>query len=101
MGDGSERITAIEIYGQTYHVKGIASREHVARLAHYLDGKMREVSDHTPTVDTLKVAILAALNIADQYLSSRQRLQELEQILVEKSEKLSSNIDAAIGRKST
>ena len=101
MGDGSERITAIEIYGQTYHVKGVASPEHVARLAHYLDGKMREVSDHTPTVDTLKVAILAALNIADQYLSSRQRLQELEQILAEKSEKLSSNIDAAIGRKST
>jgi len=101
MADGSERIIAVEIYGQTYHVRGSASPDHVARLAHFVDGKMHEVSDHTPTVDTLRVAILAALNIADQYLSSRQRLNDLEQTLAERTEKLSSHIDAAIGRKST
>jgi cell division protein ZapA len=100
MGEGVERVTVVEIFGQTYHVRGVTSPEHVAHLAGFVDQKMREVSDHTPTVDTLKVAILAALNIADQYLSARQKLQNLEQMVAERSRRLSTTIDAALGQKS-
>ena len=63
--DGS---TAVTIYGRTYHLQGGGDGEHLQELASLVDGKMREVAELTGTADTLKVAILASLNIADDYL---------------------------------
>jgi cell division protein ZapA len=60
----------VTIYGRTYHLRGDSDPEYLQELADLVDGKMREVSDATETADTLKVAILAALNIADDYLEA-------------------------------
>ena len=51
----------VHIYGQTFSLQGELDEAYVRTLAAYLDAKMRAVSDLTPTVDTQKVAILAAL----------------------------------------
>ena len=61
----SERVK-IEIYGQTYHIAGDLKPEYVEQLAEYVDGKMREVARSTGTVDSVRVAVLAALAIADE-----------------------------------
>lgn len=63
-------ITTVTIYGRTYNLRGDGDPAYLARLAHLVDQKMREVADSTGTADTMKVAILAALNLADEYQRS-------------------------------
>ena len=62
--------TPVSIYGRTYQLRGDEDDEYLAELASLVDGRMRDVADATGTADTLKVAILAALNIADEYLQA-------------------------------
>lgn len=57
----------VEIYDQEYHMRGELDAEYIQRLAQFLDGKMRSIAERTRTVDSLRVAVLAALNIADEY----------------------------------
>ncbi len=66
----------VEIYDQIYQLRG-TDPEHIQRLAGVVDKKMRAVSAHGATVDSLRVAVLAALNIADELLSLRARFDTL------------------------
>ena len=63
----NEHGVRVEIYGQRYTVRGDADRAYVEALASYVDEKMRAVARDTATVDSVKLAVLAALNIADEY----------------------------------
>ena len=67
---------SVEIYDQTYHLRGV-DPEHITALAQIVDGKMRAVSAHGATVDSLRVAVLAALNIADELTELRARHNDL------------------------
>jgi cell division protein ZapA len=80
-GDGSEarmvppsdgEPTAVTIYGRTYHLRGAADPDYLAELALEVDRRMRDVAEATGTADTTKVAILAALNIADDCFRTRR-----------------------------
>ena len=66
----------VEIYDQTYHLRGV-DPAYIEQLAAMVDEKMRAVSAHGGTVDSLRVAVLAALNIADELSTLRQRYDEL------------------------
>jgi cell division protein ZapA len=55
----------VSIYDQTYHLRG-DDPDHIRELAEMVDGKMRAVAAHGRTVDSLRVAVLAALNLADE-----------------------------------
>lgn len=57
--------TTVNIYDQAYHLMGQDS-EHIKRLADLVDAKMRAVAQQGRTVDSLRVAVLAALNLADE-----------------------------------
>ncbi|HLY43117.1 MAG TPA: cell division protein ZapA [Terracidiphilus sp.] len=61
--------TTVSIYGQTYNLSG-QDPAHVRQLAEYVDAKMRAVSAQGRTVDSLRVAVLAALNLADELSQS-------------------------------
>ena len=63
---------AVEIFDQTYHLRG-TDPAYIEQLAHTVDSKMRAVSAHGNTVDSLRVAVLAALNIADELETLRAR----------------------------
>ena len=65
----------VEIYNQTYNIRSDGDSEYVTSLAEFVDQRMREISSGTLTVDSLKVAILAALHIADE-LHRLKRLHE-------------------------
>lgn len=68
-------VIQVEIFGQTYSVRAAGDAGYIKDLATYVDRKMREVADHAPTVDTTKIAILSALNIADEFYQDKQRTQ--------------------------
>ena len=67
---------AVDIYDQVYHLRGI-DPAYIEQLAEIVDSKMRAVSARGGTVDSLRVAVLAALNIADELESLRQRHDQL------------------------
>ena len=70
---------AVDIYDQVYHLRG-TDPGYIERLAAIVDAKMRAVSAHGGTVDSLRVAVLAALNIADELCTARQRHDQLAQL---------------------
>jgi cell division protein ZapA len=66
---GTDGSTAVTIYGRTYRLRGGGSDQaHLSELAALVDMKMREIEQATGTADTLKIAILASLNLADDLL---------------------------------
>lgn len=67
-----ENAITVDIYDQTYRLNG-NDREYVERLASTVDAKMRAVAAHGRTVDSLRVAVLAALNLADELAQLEQR----------------------------
>jgi cell division protein ZapA len=67
---------SVEIYDQVYVLRG-TDPAHIQRLAELVDGKMRAVAAHGTTVDSLRVAVLAALNIGDELLALRARYDAL------------------------
>jgi cell division protein ZapA len=67
-----ENAITVDIYDQTYRLNG-NDREYVERLASTVDAKMRTVAAHGRTVDSLRVAVLAALNLADELAQLEQR----------------------------
>ena len=64
-----------EIFGQTYTISGELDEDYVLKLARFVDEKMRAVANATATVDTQKVAVLAALAIADELHSAQRDLR--------------------------
>ena len=64
--DPSNNAVRVEIFDQAYNLRG-SDPEYILKLAEYVDGKMRAVAEQTHTVDTARLAVLAALNIADEY----------------------------------
>ncbi len=88
----------IEIYDQVYNVNSGQSDEYLRELAAYVDAKMREVADATHIADSLKVAVLAALNIADEMFTLRQRQKEIEGPLRKRVEKCVGMVERALER---
>jgi cell division protein ZapA len=67
---------SVDIYDQIYHLRG-TDPAHIERLAALVDEKMRAVAAYGSTVDSLRVAVLAALNIADELIALRSRYDAL------------------------
>jgi cell division protein ZapA len=75
-GASSPEAVSVEIYDQIYNLRG-TDAEYIQQLAVLVDAKMRAVAAHGGTADSLRVAVLAALNIADELLSLRARYNAL------------------------
>lgn len=88
----------IEIYDQSYNVSADHDEAYLQELAAYVDGKMRSIAEATRTVDSLKVAVLAALNMADEMFTLRQRQQEIQGPLRKRVEKCVAMVEKALER---
>lgn len=58
--------TTVEIFGRRYELRATGSGERVSELAKFVDQRMRQLAEVSPHVDTAKLAVLTALNIADE-----------------------------------
>jgi cell division protein ZapA len=88
-----ERLVEVNIFGHDYTVKTDADTEHIQKIASYVDEKMGEIVRNTKTVSTLNVAILAALNIADEFFKEMQKRGELIEEVEHRSEEIVKAID--------
>lgn len=86
----------VEIFGSVYHVRGEQDSEYLRKLADVVDGKMREISHHLPVVDSGKIAILAALNLADELLQCNNQQQGERVAMMEKVEELTGVLTEAL-----
>jgi cell division protein ZapA len=73
--DAQNSSVRVEIFDQAYNLRG-SDPEYILKLAQYVDSKMRAVAEATNTIDTVRLAVLAALNIADEYHLLLKRKQE-------------------------
>ena len=88
--------TAVTILGRTYHLRGNGDPDYLHELASVVDARMRTIAEATGTADTLKVAILAALNLADDYLQSGRRSDRSVQDAGSRLEHLVTVLDEAL-----
>ena len=79
----TDRVVEIEIYGQRYkiRIKGDEDERYIGQLTAYVDQKMHEIAVKSRSSDMLKVAVLAALNIADDYFLSQREMGQLGEVI--------------------
>ncbi|WP_353892650.1 cell division protein ZapA [Proteinivorax hydrogeniformans] len=73
--------TVVKIYGEDYIIKGSNPPEHVAKLAHMVDKQMCLIKEKNPKLSSSKVAIMAAMHIADKYIALEKEQQELLEMI--------------------
>ncbi len=97
--DGVAQSIRVEIYNQTYNIRSDGDNEYIMRLAEYVDSKMREISSGTLTVDSLKVGILAALHIADEYHQLKNLQEQTDAQLASRSAECAEMLDRVLKHK--
>ena len=97
-GDTVENSVRVEIYDQVYHLRGESQEDQAQELARYVDERMRTVADVTGAVDSLRIAVLAALHLADEVFRLRARQQELEGQIRERAERCLDLVDRTLER---
>jgi cell division protein ZapA len=83
----------VEIYNQTYNIRSDGDTEYIIQLAEFVDSRMREISSGTLTVDSLKVAILAALHIADELHRLKNMHEQADAQLAARSAECAEMLD--------
>jgi cell division protein ZapA len=87
----------VEIFGQTYALNAGADPTYVQQLAAHVDAQMREVSKTAGAVDSVRVAVLAALNIADECFRLRRQVREADEKAAKRAEGLVRELTAVLG----
>ena len=83
----------VVIYNQTYSLKSNHDEEYIQQLATHVNKRMNEIASATMTVDSLRVAILAALQIADELYQARREMRETEEDIAERSSRYADLLD--------
>ena len=91
----------VEIYNQTYNIRSDGDSEYISQLAEFVDNRMREISSGTLTVDSLKVAILAALHIADELHRLKRLHEQADSQLASRSAECAEMLDRLLKVRST
>ncbi len=86
----------VDIYDQSYNLRG-TDPEYINKLAEFVDLKMRTVAEQTQTVDSLRLAVLAALNIADEYHLLKRKYDSIAQDYRLNADRLAGALDEVLG----
>ena len=95
--DHPTRVVTVEIHGQAYPIRSGLDPAYVAELAAFVDEKIRAASRETPAGDTLKLAVLAALNIADECFRIRDEERQRHDSIADRAGELERMLDLALG----
>ena len=87
----------VEIFGQEYKIKGVGDPHYIHRIAGYVDQKMREIAHSSGIMSQSRIAILAALNIADELHQERDERDTAQEELGRRAAALGELIEGKIG----
>jgi cell division protein ZapA len=90
------RVTSVEIHGQRYPIRSALEPEYVARLATFVDEKIRAAAEAAPNGDSLRLAVIAALNIADELFRCRDATNAKDGRLAERAGELERLLDRVL-----
>lgn len=93
----SPNLVHVEIFGQTYAIRAGADPAYVEQLGRYVDEQMQQVSRTSGAVDSVRIAVLAALNIADEYFRLKSGGASGESELNQRARRLADALDQALG----
>jgi cell division protein ZapA len=93
--DAANSSVRVEIFDQVYNLRG-TDPDYIIKLAEYVDGKMRAVSEQTATVDSVRLAVLAALNIADEYHILKRKTETTPPEVKQRRSKLENALDEVL-----
>jgi len=93
--DAQHTSVRVEIFDQAYNLRG-SDPDYIIKLAEFVDGKMRAVADATSTVDSLRLAVLAALNIADEYHMAKRQLDSGSSDYLKRAHRLADILDEVL-----
>ncbi len=96
MAESSGRVVPVDIDGHRYPIRTSLDETYVLQLAAYVEGKIRAAADSTPGGDSLRVAVLAALNIADELFRCRDTTRARNGALAERTEELERLLDRVL-----
>ncbi len=86
----------VQIYDQTYNVAGDLDPAYVEDLAQHVDARMRQIARATGTVDSVKVAVLAALAITDELYSLRESRDDARRVLRNEAQRCLKLVERAL-----
>ncbi len=87
----------VEIFGQDYKIKGVGDPEYIHMIAGYIDRKMREIAHSSGIMSQSRIAILAALNIADELFQERENNAKSRKEFEKQAAGLSELLDSKLG----
>ena len=90
------RIVHVEVNGQRYPIRSTLDPVYVQELASYVDRKLKVAVESAPSSDTLGLAILAALNIADEYFRARDSQLQVDGSVAARAGELERIVDSAL-----
>jgi cell division protein ZapA len=90
------RVVPVDIAGQRYPIRSSLDPEYVARLATYVDEKMRAAADTSPSGDSMRLAVIAALNVADELFRCRDANRARNGELAERTQELERLVDRVL-----
>ena len=96
MADDPSRIVTVEIMGQRYPIRSALDMEYITNLANYVDEKIQSSTELSTGGDTVRIAVLAALNIADEYFRERKTGTRLDEDLRKRATEIERLVDRAI-----
>jgi cell division protein ZapA len=90
------RVINVEVLGQHYPIRSTLDTRYVHELAAHVDQKMRAAAEASPGSDSLGLAVLSALNIADEYFRTRDETQSIQGDITERTLELERIVDQAL-----
>ena len=93
--NGNVNSVRVEIFDQPYNLRG-TDPDYIFKLAEFVDTKMRAVATQTSTVDSLRLAVLAALNIADEYHILKRKYDGISKDMNQRTSSLESALDEVL-----
>jgi len=93
--NGNVNSVRVEIFDQPYNLRG-TDPDYIFKLAEFVDTKMRAVAEQTSTVDSLRLAVLAALNIADEFQILKRKYDAISKEMNQRTSSLESALDEVL-----
>jgi cell division protein ZapA len=90
------KVVTVEVHGQKYPIRTELDQRYVEELAEFVESRMALAARSSPSSDVVGLAILAALNITDEYFRARSALTSTSGTLTARAEAIEKIVDQAL-----